>query len=98
MRTDMRLSPKAIVFIREEMSAPEAGWIRDAVGVLGRDPWSDDLTPAAAKTAFQILASTEKRMINELDRPNLDPAREAELLNDLGFVEEVEADLQSAMG
>jgi hypothetical protein len=94
----MRLSPKAAYFIRKEMAAPEGGWIRDAIGALGRDPWSEDLTAAEARVAFQILASTEKRMLAELDTPNLDPGREAELLNDLGFVEEVEADLQSAMG
>jgi hypothetical protein len=94
----VRLSPKAVLFIRSALEEPDADPLRQAVVDLEPDPWARDLTPRAAEIALEILVFAEEKMRRALDAPGLDEDDEADLLNDLGFVDSVEACLRKQLG
>lgn len=88
------LSVKARLFVEAALAEPRTAWLRDRVAALGPNPWSRPLSPHAARVAIDALSETDKNIRDRLGFPNLDPNEQADLINDLGFVDAVQSDLQ----
>jgi hypothetical protein len=88
------LSAKARLFLDAALADPRAGWLLGEVASLGGDPWSRPLSRHAVRVAIDALSETEKSIRDRLGDPNLDIDEQADLINDLGFVDAVQSDLQ----
>jgi hypothetical protein len=88
------LSTKARVFVEEALSDPRAAWLHGEVSALGLDPWAGPLSSHAIRIAIDALSETEKHIRDRLGEPQLDVDEQADLINDLGFVDAVQSDLQ----
>ncbi len=88
------LSMKARLFLDAALAEPRTAWLRSEVMSLGPDPWSQALSPYAVRVALDALSETEKNIRDRLGDPKIDIDEEADLINDLGFVDAVQADLQ----
>jgi hypothetical protein len=88
------LSAKARIFVDAALSDPRAAWLSGEVTLLGANPWSQPLSPHAVRVAIDALSETEKAIRDRLGDPNLDADEQADLVNDLGFVDAVQSDLQ----
>ena len=94
----MTLSAKARLFLEAALSEPSAAWLRGEVLSLGPDPWSRPLSPHAARVAIDALSETEKKIRDRLGDPRTGMDEKADLINDLGFVDAVQSDLQREIG
>jgi len=88
------LSAKARLFLEAALADPRTSWLLGEVASLGLDPWSRPLSRYAARVAIDALSETEKNIRDRLGDPKLDLDEKADLINDLGFVDAVQADLQ----
>ena len=88
------LSMKARLFLEAALADPRTAWLRSEAMSLGPEPWSRALTPHAARVAIDALGETEKSLRDRLGDPKLDIDEKADLINDLGFVDAVQSDLQ----
>jgi hypothetical protein len=88
------LSTKARLFVEAALSDPRAHWLRGEVTSLGPDPWSRALSRHAVRVAIDALSETEKNIRDRLGDPKLNMDERADLINDLGFVDAVQFDLQ----
>jgi hypothetical protein len=88
------LSAKARLFLEAALSEPSAARLRREVLSLGPDPWSRPLTAHATRVAIDAFSETEKKIRDRLGNPRTDIEEKADLINDLGFVEAVQFDLQ----
>lgn len=88
------LSAKARLFVGEALSDPRAAWLHKEVALLGLDPWSRPLSLHAIRVAIDALSETEKHIRDRLGDTYIDLDEQAELINDLGFVDAVQSDLQ----
>ena len=88
------LSAKARLFVEEALSDPRAAWLHREVVSLGLDPWSRPLSLHAIQVAINALSETEKHIRDRLGDPYIDLDEQADLINDLGFVDAVQSDLQ----
>jgi hypothetical protein len=93
----MILSPKAKLFLDAALSEPRAAWLRPEVASLGLDPWSRRLSPRAARVALNALSETEKIIRDRLGDPTVGIDEQADLINDLGFIDAVQSDLQRSL-
>jgi hypothetical protein len=91
------LSAKAKLFLEAALAEPRAARFRDAVRSLGPDPWSRPLSPDAARAALDALGDTEKHIRDRLGDPLLGVDEEADLVNDLGFIDAVQSDLRKRL-
>ena len=88
------LSAKARLFLEAALSEPSAAWLRREALSLGPDPWSQPLTAHAVRVAIDALSGTEKKIRDRLGDPRTDMDEKADLINDLGFIDAVQFDLQ----
>lgn len=88
------LSAKARLFVEEALSDPRTSWLHREVALLGLDPWSRPLSLHAIRVAIDALSETEKHIRDRLGDPHIDLDEQADLINDLGFVDAVQSDLQ----
>lgn len=88
------LSAKARLFLEAALADPRTAWLRNEAISLGPDPWSGALTPHAGRVAIDALSETEKSLRDRLGDPKLDTDEKADVINDLGFVDAVQSDLQ----
>jgi hypothetical protein len=88
------LSTKARLFLEAALAGPGTAWLRNEVMSLGPDPWSRALSSHAVRVAIDALSATEKHIRDRLGDPKLDMDEQADLINDLGFVDAVQSDLQ----
>jgi hypothetical protein len=93
----VRLSAKAKLFLEAALAHPRTAWLRNEVGSLGPDPWSQPLSPRAARVALDALRATEKHIRDRLGDPALGIDEEADLINDLAFIAAVQSDLQTSL-
>jgi len=91
------LSAKAKLFLEAALAEPRNAWLRDKVQSLGPDPWSRPLSPGAARVALDALGATERHIRDRLGDPSLGIDEEADLVNDLGFLDAVQSDLQKSL-
>jgi hypothetical protein len=90
----LTLSTKARLFVEAALAEPRTAWLRNEVASLGLDPWSRALSPHAVRVAIDALSATEKHIRDRLGDPKLDLDERADLINDLGFIDAVQSDLQ----
>jgi hypothetical protein len=90
----MMLSAKARLFVEAALTEPRAAWLRGEVATLGLDPWSRALSAHAVRVALDALSETEKNIRDRLGHSKLDMDEQADLINDLGFIDAVQSDLQ----
>ncbi len=91
------LSAKAKLFLEAVLSDSRADWLKGEVQSLGLDPWSRPLTERATRIALDAFRETEKHLRDRLGDPRIDDDEEADLVNDLGFVDAVQSDLRRSL-
>ena len=91
------LSAKAKLFLEAALAEPRTARLGHAVHSLGPDPWSRPLSAHAAKVALDALGDTEKHIRDRLEDPSLGIDEEADLVNDLGFLDAVQSDLRKSL-
>ena len=92
------LSAKARLFVEAALTEPRTAWLLDEATSLGLDPWSRPLSRHAARVAIDALSEVEKNIRDRLGDPKLEINERADLINDLGFVDAVQSDLQRDLG
>lgn len=92
------LSAKARLFLEAALSDPRAEWLNGEVRSLGPDPWAHELSLQATRIALSAFRETDKHIRDRLGDPWLEDEEQADLINDLGFVDAVQSDLQRSLG
>jgi hypothetical protein len=94
----MTLTAKGRLFVQAALQEAKTASLVDQATSLGPDPWSQPLSPGAARIAIGALSEMENDIRDRLGEPNLDVNERADLINDLGFAAAVRYDIQRDTG
>jgi hypothetical protein len=89
----LKLSPKAQLFTRQAVTEARSRPLGQAAQRLGADPWSHELSREAEQIVSAALDGLTAKIREQL-QTELAEEEEADLSNDLGFIEAVRSDLR----